>query len=127
MGSSVTYYIVDLGELKDWEQGPSCLYYIDDLNGEKCLPVFSTVKKAQKYIENDLGQPQAHLDMLENVGTDSLALAALTKGQFRPVRVDVDKLVDAAIAVDVDYLVRDPAPLRRLSASGRKRRGTRLH
>jgi hypothetical protein len=106
MGSKETYYIIGVGDVEDWEKGQGAFYYIEDRNGERCLPIFSTPEKAEGYAKANFGQPQAHLSMLESGGPTSSA--ALTGGRFSLMPVDTEPLAGAAAAVDADYLVRDP-------------------
>lgn len=107
MRSSETYYILGMGDSDDWKNGDGHIYYISARNQERCIPVFTTPKKAQRYANNHFKQPEAYLDMLESVGPNS---GALREGRYSLIQTDTDTLALAAATVDADYLVRDPRP-----------------
>ena len=101
------YYLIGVGDQKDWEEGRGHIHYIEDRNKERCIPVFTTPEGAQRHIEKNFWQTEAHLDMLESAGQDP---SALTAGRFILMTVDTETLANAAASVDADYLMRDPRP-----------------
>jgi hypothetical protein len=39
-------HLIGVGTSEDWAAGRGSLYYIEDKNGEKCLPLFTTPERA---------------------------------------------------------------------------------
>ena len=87
MRSSKTYYILGMGDVSDWENGGGHIHYISDRNRERCIPVFTTPTKAQRYADNHFKQPEAYLDMLESVGPNS---GALREGRYSLIETDTE-------------------------------------
>ena len=101
-------YIIGLGNEKDWEAGRGSLYYIKDENGEKCVPVFTTVEGVQGYIVANFNLPEAHMDMME--GMPKSHIRPLTEGRFIIMPLPSEQVIRAAAMVGADYLMRDPRP-----------------
>ncbi|HKZ27736.1 MAG TPA: hypothetical protein VJ086_07580 [Rubrobacteraceae bacterium] len=47
-------HVIGLGNVEDWEVGRGSVYYVEDRNGEICVPVFTTPERASVYIETTL-------------------------------------------------------------------------
>ncbi len=101
-------YIIGVGNEADWEAGRGSLYYIEDNNDERALPVFTTSELANDFIQTNFSTPEAHMQMLESVGARHAA--PLTAGQFMIMPVRNEGLAKAAAVVDADYLLRDIRP-----------------
>ena len=103
------FYVIGVGSREDWESGQGSLYYIEDRNGEKALPVFTTQEKIEKYARANLNSPDAHMDMLESIGASSSS-APLAEGRFVLLPFKPDVIIRAAASIEADYLIRDPRP-----------------
>jgi hypothetical protein len=101
-------HLIGLGDSRDWEAGSGSLYYIEDKNGEKCLPVFTTPERASRYVQDNFDAPKAHLDMLESVPASHVG--PLTEGRFVVISLYTKGVAEAAAMIDADYLLRDPRP-----------------
>ena len=102
-------YVIGVGDVEDWQAGRGSIYYFEDRNSEKALPVFSTPgEHANHYRRANFGTPKAHMDMLESV--PRAHLRPLTEGRFIVMPLDAEGLARAAAAVGADYAVRDPRP-----------------
>jgi hypothetical protein len=101
-------YVIGIGVQADWEAGQGSLYYIEDRNGERAMPVWTTAEAAERYAEANFGPPEAHMAMLESVGAASAT--PLTEGRFVLMPFATDGLARAAAIVGADYLIRDPRP-----------------
>lgn len=101
-------YIIGIGSRADWEAGRGSYYYIEDKNGEKALPVFTTYEALQGFVEANFGKPEAYMQMLESIGANVETHAApLAETRYIAMPVSTDGLAEAAAMVDADYLVRD--------------------
>jgi hypothetical protein len=58
-------YIIGVGAVADWEAGRGSLYYIEDKNGEKGMPVFTTSERAMNYARANLENAEAHMQTFE--------------------------------------------------------------
>lgn len=101
-------HIIGIGAVADWEAGRGSLYYIEDKNGEKGMPVFTTGEKAMNHARANFETAEAHMQMFENLPVSHIP--PLTEGQFVIMPLDRDGVVRAALMADVDYLIRDPRP-----------------
>ncbi len=102
-------YIIGIGDAVDWQAGRGSLYYIEDKNGERALPVFTTSELANNFVQTNFNIPEAHMQMLESVGATHAA--PLTAGHFMIMSVRTEEgLSEAAAAVGADYLMRDIRP-----------------
>ena len=101
-------YIIGLGTPADWQEGRGSLYYIEDKNGEKAIPVFTTADRAGGYVEANLGGTKAHMEMLESIGVTHAP--PLTAARFVLMPLNADGIARAALMVEADYLIRDPRP-----------------
>ncbi len=101
-------YVIGVGDFEDWQAGGGSIYYIEDRNGEKALPVFSTPEGANQYRRANFGTPRAHMDMLESVR--GAHVTPLSEGRFIVMPLDAEGLARAATAVGADYAVLDPRP-----------------
>jgi hypothetical protein len=102
------FYIIGVGDQRDWEAGRGSLYYIEDKNGEKCVPVFTTVEGVEGYIAANFDLPEAHMDMMESMPESHIR--PLTEGRFIIIPLPSEQVIGAAGMVGADYLVRDPRP-----------------
>lgn len=102
-------YIIGVGSLEDFESGGGSFYYIEDRQGERALPVFTTPEKIEKYAGMNLNSPGAHLSMLESIGAASTT-APLTEGRFSLWPLKPDLVFRVASGIEADYLIRDPRP-----------------
>ena len=59
--------VIGLGNVEDWEVGRGSVYYVEDHNGEICVPVSTIPERASVYIETTLQSPEAHMEMLGSV------------------------------------------------------------
>src|SRR5215212_4330422 len=96
------------GSEADWEAGRGSFYYIEDKNGEKCIPVFTSPERADRFAQANFNNPEAPLQMLESIGV--VHAPALTSGRFIVMPLRAEGLARAAAMVEADYLVRDPRP-----------------
>ena len=101
-------YIIGLGNAEDWEAGRGSIYYIEDRNGERRIPVFTTYEKLQEYAAANLDNPTVYLTMLESVGATHAA--PLVADRFVVMPLDANGVAQAAALADAAYLVRDPRP-----------------
>jgi hypothetical protein len=99
-------HLIGVGNSEDWEAGRGSLYYIEDKNGEKCLPVFTTPERVASYVRANFGAPKAHMDMLESLPASHVG--PLTEGRFLIMPLDTEGVAKAAAMIDADYLLRDP-------------------
>jgi len=106
-----TLWVINVGS--SVEQGENLqlrVHYYIEANGQKVMPVFSTREKAADYTHTDLRENvRAHMDMLE-VSGDLEAVRALTEGHFTGLRITVSSIMEVAVQLEVDTLVRDPRP-----------------
>ena len=102
------FYIIGLGQEEDWEAGNGSLYYVEDSRGERCVPIFTTVEKVQKYVTANFDWPEAHMDMLESV--PETHVGPLTGNRFTIMPLTSELVIRAAAMVGANYLVRDPRP-----------------
>ncbi len=100
--------IIALGNEEDWRAGRGSIYYIEDRNGEKAMPVFTTPEKVERYVRANFDAPKAHMDMLESVPESQVK--PLTEGRFIVMPLDAAGVAQAAAMVGADYLIRDPRP-----------------
>jgi hypothetical protein len=100
------YYIIGLGTLADAEAGRSSLYYIEDRNGEKGMPVFTTGERADDYARANLESAEAHMQMFESLPVSHIP--PLTEGRFVILPLKREDVAKAALMADVDYLIRVP-------------------
>lgn len=101
-------HVIGVGNPQDWEAGRGCVYYVEDRNGEICIPVFTTPERASGYIDTTLQSPEAHIGMLGSVPVSHLN--PLMEGRFVVLPLDAQGLGKWAAAVSADYLVRDLHP-----------------
>ena len=105
-------YIIGVGSKEDWEAGRwGSLYFIEDRNGEKALPIFTTPERVQRFVEANFGTPKAYMDMLESIGANVETHAPpLADRRYSVMPVKPDVMAIAAATIGADYLVRDPRP-----------------
>ncbi len=101
-------HLIGVGNSEDWAAGRGSLYYIEDKNGEKCLPVFTTPERVDRYVRANFGAPKAHMDMLESLPASHVG--PLTEGRFVVMSLDTKGVAEAAAMMDADYMLRDPRP-----------------
>ena len=101
-------HVIGMGSEADWEAGRGSFYYIEDKNGEKCIPVFTSPERADRFAQANFDNPEAHMQMLESIGV--VHAPALTSGRFIVMPLHAEGLARAAARVEADYLVRDPRP-----------------
>ena len=51
-------HLIGVGNSEDWAAGRGSLYYIEDNNGEKCLPVFTTPERVALATYGPTSAPQ---------------------------------------------------------------------
>ncbi len=102
------FYVIGLGNEEDWQAGRGSVYYIEDRNGEKGVPVFTAPEKAEQYIRANFHSPEAHMSMLESVPESHVE--PLTRGRYVVMPLEAAGVVRAALLAEADYLVRDPRP-----------------
>jgi hypothetical protein len=103
------FYLIGMGNEQDWQAGRGSIYYVEDRNGEKAVPVFTTSERVQKYIVANFGNPQAHMDMIESLPKSHIQ--PLTEGRFSVIPLKADGVAQVVAAMlEADYLVRDPRP-----------------
>jgi len=103
-----SYWICFAGWEQDFEEGCAGLHYVEDWRGERCLLVFSTRGKAEKFAEKNFNTPQAHMMMMETLPESHQA--PLTGGRFGVGQLDNKDIIEAALDAGIDYLVRDLRP-----------------
>lgn len=102
-------YVISVGNTEGWQEGHVNPYYILDDDGEKGVPVFSDLKRAERYVEAKILDPDAHLE--HKLGdADPNYVRALAEGRFALIRLKVERVVQAAASVGADYLTRDARP-----------------
>jgi|SRR5215208_1188973 len=101
-------HIIAVGTPADWNAGNGSLYYIEDKNGEKALPVFTTAEWAEKFGRTNFESAEAHMQMFESVPVSHIP--PLTEGRFMIMPLGFEHVATAAAMADVDYLIRDPRP-----------------
>ena len=101
-------HAIGLGSEADWGAGRGSFYFIEDKNGEKCIPVFTSAERADRFAQANFDNPGAHIQMLESIGV--VHAPALTSGRFIVMPLRAEGLARAAAMVEADYLVRDPRP-----------------
>jgi hypothetical protein len=101
-------YILALGSPTDWDAGKGSLYYIEDKNGEKGMPVFTTPERAEHHARANFESAEAHMQMFESVPVSHIP--PLTEGRFMVMPLGIEDVARAAAMADVDYLIRDPRP-----------------
>ena len=84
-------HVIGLGNVEDWEVGRGSVYYVEDRNGEICVPVFTTPERASVYIETTLQSPEAHMEMLGSVPVSHLN--PLMEGRFVVLPLDASCVV----------------------------------
>ena len=99
-------YVIGVGSPKDWEAGAGSIYYIEDRQGEKALPVFTTREHAEGFTRASFNTPDAHMSMLESGGFT--VPQPLTEEGFKIMPLDSEGVAEAAAIAKADYLVRDP-------------------
>jgi hypothetical protein len=101
-------YIIGVGTPADWEAGQGSLYFIEDKNGEKGLPVFTTGQRADDYARANFYSAEAHMQMFESLPVSHIP--PLTEGRFVIMPLQTEDVARAALMADVEYLIRDPRP-----------------
>src|SRR5215210_1881743 len=71
-------HVIGMVSEADWEAGRGSFYYIEDKNGEKCIPVFTSPERADRFAQANFDNPEAHMQMLESIGV--VHAPALTSG-----------------------------------------------
>jgi hypothetical protein len=88
--------------------GKGSFYYIEDKNGEKALPVFTTGERAEQFAQANFESAEAHMQMFESLPVSHIP--PLTAGRFIIMPLGIEHVAKAAAMVDADYLIRDPRP-----------------
>jgi hypothetical protein len=44
-------HVIGMGSEADWDAGRGSFYYIEDKNGEKCIPVFTSPERADRFAQ----------------------------------------------------------------------------
>jgi hypothetical protein len=101
-------YIIGVGTVADWEAERGSLYYIEDKNGERAMPVFTTRQRAEDHARANFDAAEAHMQMFEGLPVSHIP--PLTEGRFIIMPLQIEDVVRTALMADVDYLVRDPRP-----------------
>lgn len=52
-------YVIGVGDVEDRQAGRGSIYYIEDRNGEKALPVFPAPEEANQYRRANFATPSA--------------------------------------------------------------------
>lgn len=102
-------YVIGLGSQEDWEAGRGSLYWIEALDGEHALPVFTTPEDAEKHWLTN-SSVRDRLDMAENTGVPYTHQGPLLQNRFVVMALTLEGLAMAAEMVGADYLLRDPRP-----------------
>ena len=105
-------YIIGVGSSRDWDRGNGSLYWIEDKNGERCLPAFTTPEGAEKHAEANFNSPESHMQMLESAAASGgpKHVATLTRGRYIIMPVSHELLIEWALRMGVDYIQRDVRP-----------------
>jgi hypothetical protein len=98
-------YILAMGTPADWDEGKGSLYYIEDKNGEKALPVFTIGERAEEYARINFESAEAHMQMFESVPVSHIP--PLTEGRFMVMPLGIENVAKAEAMADADYLIRD--------------------
>jgi|SRR5215212_2471485 len=102
-------YAISVGDPTDLQVGGGSLYYILDDSGEKGLPVFSDLRHAERYVEANVLDPDAHLAYRMG-GAAPDHVRALAEGRFALKRLEAEQVPQAVASVGADYLIRDARP-----------------
>jgi len=102
------HYMIGVGAPADWEAGKGSLYYIEDKNGEKAMPVFTTGERAIEFGRPNFESAEAHMQMFKSLPVSHIP--PLTEGQFMVMPLETEDVSKAALMADVDYVIRDPRP-----------------
>ncbi len=108
MDKSGYLHIIGIGGSEDWEAGRGSVYYIEDKNGERALPVFTTGEAAHAHVKANFDRPEAHMAMLESVPASHVG--PLTEGRFVIMPLGQEDVARVAASLEADYLIRDPRP-----------------
>lgn len=104
------YYVVAVGRPEQVDEGTR--YYVHSItktDGKNAMCVFSTAKKAKRFIRGGLeGDPQAYLDLLEDRG-GSLP-AGLREGDYTLIEKTPDGLAEIGLEMGIHSMVLDPGP-----------------
>jgi hypothetical protein len=100
--------VIGVGSRENWEAGRGSFYYVEDRNGEKALPVFTTPERVESFTHANFDTPKAHMEMLESIGLSQAP--DLTAGRFVVMSFDNAGIAEVAATVEADYLIRDPRP-----------------
>ena len=107
MSDDERYYIIGCGGVKDWDEGRGSLYWIQDRNGGRALPMFTSQEKVEAFMEATFNSPRAHMEMLESVASIT-HVNPLTEGRFSIFPLREEGVATAAELIEADYIVRDP-------------------
>ena len=96
--------------LLDAEGRETGLYYIEDRDGEKALPVFTTAGRVEDYLRAIFERrTEPHPSAIVDIMRESQA-PALTEGRFVVTTLGADALEEARAAVGAEYVIWDPPP-----------------
>jgi hypothetical protein len=101
-------YILAMGSPADWEAGKGSIFYIEDKNGEKALPVFTTGERAREFARANFESAEAHMQMFEGLPVSHIP--PLIEGRFMAMPLGIEDVAKAAAMADADYLIRDIRP-----------------
>ncbi len=93
------YYLVLTGEANEPEG--IALYYIAQTGGQRVLPLFTSQRKAEKYIQRTLMRADggALMDMIESAGPK--AASGVSEGRYYLTRMKLIEMVGIMAAFDI--------------------------
>ena len=101
-------YIIAIGSEEDWRAGHRSAYCIEDGGGERALPVFTTLEGAERYINENFSNLDAYMQTFESAVKQRTV--PLVAKRFTAMQLDTPRVAEIAVAVEADYLLRDPQP-----------------
>ena len=110
----VKLFVISIGGEIAPEESPELIgrdfYHFITKDGDKVVPIFSTVELFREYVRCNLaeGVPSAHMDLME-AGDEGTA-RALTEEHFEGVPMTVPELREYVEGVGADAIVLDPLP-----------------
>jgi hypothetical protein len=104
------YYVIAAGRPQEiGEETVNHVHYVTTKEGTNIMFVFSTPKKARRFIRKSLeGDPQAYLDLLEN-GRGELP-DGLQEGIYTVIERTPEELTEMGVRMGVQGIVLDPGP-----------------
>jgi hypothetical protein len=114
MSEAVELFVISIGGEMAHEDEPDLVgrdfHHVITKDGDKVIPVFSTVALFREYVRLNLaeGRPSGHMDLME--AGDEETARALAEEHFEGVAMTVPELREYSDAVGADAIMLDPLP-----------------